>query len=166
MSKYHLILINRKQLDCRCGDRYLKPIFSELEVGLLKLFRVLFCVCGKNSEAVLQEYFCVRVKCSTHVQAWSSSSDGLDMKKEHDAFRYLLHQSSKLLSNLIICFILLNPRSHAMFLKHTILFNWLYCWLTNFAWGTQFYGMRKFLNQSHSFGDSYSIMKHTWHNFM
>jgi hypothetical protein len=166
LSNYHLILKNRKQLDCRCADRYLKPILSELETRLLKIFSVWYCVCGENSEAVVQGYFCVCVKCSTHVQARSSCSDALDKKKEHDAFRYLLNRSSKLLLNLVIWCIFLNPRSHAMLLKHTVFFNWLCCWLANFVWGTHSYAMKKFCNQSHSFGNSCSIMKHRGHKFM
>jgi hypothetical protein len=136
LSNYHLILKNRKQLDCRREDRYLKPILSELETGMLKIFSVRYCVCGENSEAVMQGYFCVCVKCSTHVQARSRSSEALDMKKERDAFRYLLNRSSKLLLKLVIWCIFQNPRSHAMLLKHTVLFNWLYFWLTNFRLGS------------------------------
>jgi hypothetical protein len=121
LSNYHLILKNRKQLDCRCAD--LKPILPELETGLLKILSIWYFVCGDNSEAVMQGYFFVCVKCSTHVQARSRSSDAFDMKKKHDAFRYLLNRSSKLLLNLVIWCIFMNPLSHAMFLKYTILFN-------------------------------------------
>ena len=144
----------------------MKPILCELEAGLLNFFSVLFCVCGENSAAVMQGYFCVCEKCSTHVQARSRSIDALDMKKEPDAFRKLLNRSSKLLANLVIWFIFLNPRSHTMLLEHSILFNCLYCWLANFAFGRQSYATSKFVNQSLSFRNSCSIMKHTGHKFM
>jgi hypothetical protein len=48
LSDYHFILKNRKQLDYRCADQYLKPILSELEAGLLKIFSVSYCVCDKK----------------------------------------------------------------------------------------------------------------------